>query len=39
MVILGGNGNFAGASKLYHEGGSKMIGILCTIDNDIQGTD
>ncbi|MFW0039452.1 MAG: 6-phosphofructokinase [Coxiella endosymbiont of Dermacentor silvarum] len=39
MVILGGNGSFAGILKLYREDGPKMIGIPCTIDNDIQGTD
>ncbi|ATN85648.1 6-phosphofructokinase [Coxiella burnetii] len=39
MIVLGGNGSFAGASKLYQEGGPQMIGIPCTIDNDIQGTD
>lgn len=39
MVVLGGNGSFTGAMLLENEGGPKAIGIPCTIDNDIVGTD
>ncbi|OGO92869.1 MAG: 6-phosphofructokinase [Coxiella sp. RIFCSPHIGHO2_12_FULL_44_14] len=39
LIVLGGNGSFQGAKYLYQEGGPKVIGIPCTIDNDIHGTD
>ena len=39
IVVLGGNGSFLGATLLEQEGGPKVIGIPCTIDNDILGTD
>ncbi len=39
LVILGGNGSFQGAVLLYEEGGPPVIGIPCTIDNDIVGTE
>ncbi len=41
MVVLGGNGSFCGASLLSQESGGKLavIGIPCTIDNDIPGTE
>jgi len=39
MVVLGGNGSFAGATVLQEEGGPRALGIPCTIDNDIVGTD
>lgn len=39
MVVLGGDGSFRGAYLLETEGGPKTIGIPCTIDNDIIGTD
>ncbi len=39
LVVLGGNGSFAGAAKLCEEGGPPIVGIPCTIDNDIQGTE
>ena len=39
LVVLGGDGSFRGASLLSHEGGFQVIGIPCTIDNDIHGTD
>ncbi len=39
MVVLGGDGSFAGASSLTQEGGPPVIGIPCTIDNDIAGTE
>lgn len=39
LVILGGDGSFKGAYLLEEEGGPKTIGIPCTIDNDIIGTE
>lgn len=39
LVILGGEGSFKGAYLLEKEGGPKTIGIPCTIDNDIIGTE
>lgn len=38
LVVIGGNGSFAGASLLYSEGGIAVMGIPATIDNDIVGT-
>lgn len=39
VVILGGNGSFIGARKLVEESNIATIGIPCTIDNDIVGTE
>ena len=39
LVILGGDGSFRGAKVLGDESGIKTIGIPCTIDNDIIGTE
>lgn len=41
LVVLGGNGSFCGAALLSSESEGKLavIGIPCTIDNDIQGTE
>ena len=39
IVVLGGDGSFRGASVLRSEGGPPVIGIPCTIDNDIIGTE
>ncbi len=39
LIVLGGDGSFRGAKVLGNEGGIKTIGIPCTIDNDIVGTD
>jgi 6-phosphofructokinase 1 len=39
LIVLGGDGSFSGAATLYSEGGPPTIGIPCTIDNDIPGTD
>ncbi len=39
MIVLGGDGSFSGARLLEDEGGPKVIGIPCTIDNDIVGTE
>ncbi len=39
ITILGGDGSFRGGALLEREGGPKTVGIPCTIDNDIPGTD
>ena len=39
LVVIGGDGSFRGASKLYDEHGIAVVGIPATIDNDIYGTD
>jgi len=39
LVVLGGNGSLSGAALLHEESGIPVIGIPCTIDNDIVGTD
>ena len=39
LIILGGNGSFQGALKLQEEGGPPTVGIPCTIDNDINGSE
>jgi 6-phosphofructokinase 1 len=39
LVVLGGDGSFQGAEALSRESGLEVIGIPCTIDNDIFGTD
>lgn len=39
LIVLGGNGSFQGASKLQEQGGPATVGIPCTIDNDINGSD
>lgn len=39
LIVLGGNGSFAGAKLLGEENDLAVIGIPCTIDNDINGTD
>lgn len=39
MAVLGGDGSFRGALILENEGGPKTVGIPCTIDNDIIGTE
>lgn len=39
LIVLGGNGSFQGAQKISLEGGPASIGIPCTIDNDVPGTD
>jgi 6-phosphofructokinase 1 len=38
LIILGGDGSFYGASLLSNEVDIAVIGIPCTIDNDITGT-
>jgi len=39
LVVIGGDGSFAGAAKLEKETGFPTIGVPGTIDNDIYGTD
>jgi 6-phosphofructokinase 1 len=39
LVVIGGNGSFQGGAILENEGGPAVIGIPCTIDNDINGTE
>jgi 6-phosphofructokinase 1 len=39
LIVIGGDGSFAGANLLFEEFGVPIIGIPATIDNDIQGTD
>lgn len=38
-IALGGNGTFTGAELFNREFNMPMIGIPCTIDNDLYGTD
>jgi 6-phosphofructokinase 1 len=39
LIVIGGNGSYAGAQALQAEHGLPVVGIPGTIDNDIQGTD
>ena len=39
VIVLGGNGSFQGALKLAAHNNLQIIGIPCTIDNDIYGTE
>jgi 6-phosphofructokinase 1 len=39
LVVMGGNGTFAGAHVLHQEHGIPVVGVPGTIDNDILGTD
>ena len=39
LVVIGGDGSFQGALKIYEEFGVNVVGIPATIDNDIYGTD
>jgi 6-phosphofructokinase 1 len=39
VVVIGGDGSFAGAHQLEQETGMLVIGIPGTIDNDVYGTD
>ncbi|MEM2122098.1 MAG: 6-phosphofructokinase [Candidatus Bathyarchaeia archaeon] len=39
LIVIGGNGSFKAACKLYEESGIPVIGIPATIDNDLAGTD
>lgn len=39
LVVIGGDGSFAGAQKLSKESGIKTVGVPGTIDNDLAYTD
>ena len=39
LIVLGGNGSFKGAKYFSDEFNLPVVGIPCTIDNDISGTD
>jgi 6-phosphofructokinase 1 len=39
LVALGGNGTFTGAEIFHKEHGIPVVGVPCTIDNDLYGTD
>ncbi len=39
LVVIGGDGSFRGAYKLFEEHAFPVVGIPATIDNDIYGTD
>ena len=39
LIVIGGDGSFAGAHAISNEIGIPVIGIPATIDNDIYGTD
>ena len=39
LIVIGGDGSFTGATKLYKEFDFPVVGIPATIDNDINGTD
>lgn len=39
LVALGGNGTFTGAQVFYEEYKIPVVGVPCTIDNDLYGTD
>lgn len=39
LVVIGGDGSYQGASRLYHKFGFPTVGLPGTIDNDLHGTD
>jgi len=39
LITIGGDGTFRGATILAETGNTKVIGVPCTIDNDVYGTD
>ena len=39
LIVLGGDGSLTGAKIFYEEHNFPIIGIPCTIDNDLYGTD
>lgn len=39
LVVIGGDGSYAGADLLTKEGGIHCVGLPGTIDNDVAGTD
>ncbi|NPA42300.1 MAG: 6-phosphofructokinase [Aquificae bacterium] len=38
LIVLGGEGTFRGAELMAEEAGISVIGVPCTIDNDVGGT-
>lgn len=39
LIVIGGDGTFAGAQVLHAEHGIRVVGLPGTIDNDLYGTD
>lgn len=39
LVVIGGDGSYLGASRLYNKFGFPTVGLPGTIDNDLYGTD
>ena len=39
LVVIGGDGTFTGAHRLWKEHGIPVVGVPGTIDNDVYGTD
>ncbi len=39
LIVIGGDGSYSGANKLYQQWGFPTIGLPGTIDNDLNGTD
>jgi 6-phosphofructokinase 1 len=39
LIVLGGDGTFRGADALIKDGFENVVGVPCSIDNDIYGTD
>ncbi len=39
LVVIGGNGSFAGSCELAKESDVRIVGVPATIDNDVFGTD
>ena len=39
LIILGGDGSLTGANIFFEENNFPLLGIPCTIDNDLYGTD
>ncbi len=39
LVVIGGDGSYLGASRLFHQFGFPTVGLPGTIDNDLHGTD
>lgn len=39
LIVIGGDGSYQGASRLFHNFGFPTVGLPGTIDNDLNGTD
>ena len=39
LITIGGDGTFRGATALAEAGYTRIVGVPCTIDNDVYGTD